>query len=78
MPESYRERLSAMLCVQRIHSLWLFSAQACTQMVQYSPESSPQLRPVYIGEVACYLPPSMVIYPIQRRRQHEKDNETAK
>ena len=39
MPESYRERLSAMLCVKRIHSLWLFSAQACTQMVQYSPEA---------------------------------------
>ena len=55
-----------------------FSAQACTQMVQYSPRSTPQLRPVYTATTACYLPPSMVICPIQRRRQHEKGNKTAK
>ena len=41
MPESYRERLSAVLCVKRIHSLWLLTAQACTNCTQYSPESTP-------------------------------------
>ena len=51
------------------------TAPKCTQ---YSPRSTPQLRPVYTVGAACYLPPSMVIYPMQRRRQHEKGNKTAK
>ena len=76
--ERLEHYLSAVLCVKRIHSLWLSTTQACTQMLQYSPRSTPQLRPIYTATMACYLPPSMVICPIQRRRQHEKGNKTAK
>ena len=32
MPESYRERLSAMLCVKRLHSLGLLTEQDYTHM----------------------------------------------
>ena len=82
MPESNRERLehylSARLCVKRMHSLWLYLHKPTPKCTQYSPESTPQLRPVYTATMACYLPPSMVIYPMQRRRQHEKGNKTAK
>ena len=39
MPESYRERLSAVLCVKRLHSLWLSSTSLHPNGYNIPPEA---------------------------------------
>ena len=49
MPESYRERLSAMLCVKRMHFLWLSPRKPAPNV--------PNIRPKVRHNFVQYIPP---------------------